>query len=183
MNSEEMIFIASIAAQIGANIAMETTKKEKEKELQSRHDRRLRNTKLLLKNYRMLKEHIENSVFDLSPEETSENAIDILDMMWEKSNHDLQIKSIKRSVSRTAIIIKHIDTMLKIYEAYCAVSPYYEDKRRFKIIYMRYFDIEPMSIEDIADEECLAVRTVYKDINAATEKLSALIFGIDGIKK
>ena len=48
------------AAVIGANEAVKAFRQEQEKEYSRRADRRLRNTKLLLRNYHMLKEHAEN---------------------------------------------------------------------------------------------------------------------------
>ena len=40
-----------------------------------------------------------------------------------------------------------------------------------------------MTAEELAQREHIEKRTVYKDIKAAMRPLSALIFGIDGIKQ
>ncbi len=173
--------IIRIAAETGARTALETLEKEKKKVKKSRYDRRLRNTKLLLRNYRMFKEHTKNAVFETS--DLDENAIDILDMIYEYSgNDDLYVESIKRSVTRTSIILTHVRDMLRLYEAYCMNSPKPEDQRRYRVIEALYISDNPMTIKEVAKQECIDERTVYKDIDAACEKLSALIFGIDGMK-
>ena len=67
------------AAAIGAKEALKAFEQERKKEFSSRSDRRLRNTKLLLRNYHMLKEHAQNSVFGRTQME--ESALDILESM------------------------------------------------------------------------------------------------------
>lgn len=171
--------LVRLAAAEGAKAAMEAIEKEKQKERKSRHDRRLRNTKLLLRNFRMFKEHCRNAVFDAS--QLDENAIDILDLMWNRSGADNFVESIKKSVQRTAIIMQHITDMLGLYEAYCIKSAKAEDARRYRVIEALYIADAPLTAQQIAEREGIDLRTVYKDIDAAAEKLSALIFGIDGL--
>ncbi len=174
--------IIRIAAEAGAKAALETLEKEKRKAQKSRYDSRLRNTRLLLRNYRMFKEHVDNAVFEA--EQLDENAIDILDLMWDYSgSSDFYVESIKKSVARTAIIVKHITEMLALYEAFCFRSPRPEDSRRYRVIEATYIDEAPMTVKQIADRESIDDRTVYRDIDAAVEKLSAIIFGIDGLKR
>ena len=105
------------AAAIGAKEAVKTYEQERKKELGKRADRRLRNTKLLLRNYHMLKEHAENSVFGRTQME--ESAMDILESMMSIYNNEVIIESIKRSATRTAVIVSHIETMFELYAAYC----------------------------------------------------------------
>ena len=109
------------AAAIGANEALKTFRQEQKKEHSRRADRRLRNTKLLLRNYHMLKEHAENSVFGRTQME--ESALDILESMMSMYDNEVIIESIKRSATRTAVIVSHIETMFGLYAAYCDKSP------------------------------------------------------------
>lgn len=177
---ENVETLVKIAAEAGAKAAMETLEKEKQKARKSRHDRRLRNTKLLLRNFRMFREHCKNAVFEVS--QLDENAIDILDLMWNRSTSENFVESIKKSAQRTAIIMKHITDMLDLYEAYCFRSGKPEEARRYRVIEALYIADEPLTPAQIAETEGIDVRTVYKDVDAAAEKLSALIFGIDGLK-
>lgn len=173
--------LVRLAAAEGAKAALETIEREKQKEKKSRHDRRLRNTKLLLRNYRMFKEHCHNAVFDAS--QLDENAIDILDLMCNRSASSNVVDSIKQSVQRTAIIMQHITDMLALYEAYCSKTGKPEDARRYRTVDALYIAEEPLTPQQIAEREGIDMRTVYKDIDAAAEKLSALIFGIDSLEE
>lgn len=168
------------AAAIGAREALKEFKKEREKEFGKRADRRLRNTKLLLRNYHMLKEHAENSVFGRTQME--ESALDILESMMSLYDNEIIIESIKRSATRTAIIVSHIETMLGLYAVYCEKSLNRDiDMRRYEVLWDRYISENILSVKKIAEKQNISTRNVYEDIKMATERLAALIFGVDGL--
>lgn len=169
------------AAAIGANEALKTFRQEQKKEYSRRADRRLRNTKLLLRNYHMLKEHAENSVFGRTQME--ESALDILESMMSMYDNEIIIESIKRSATRTAVIVSHIETMFALYAAYCdkAVNRYIE-MRRYEVLWDMYMAEDTLSAKEVAEKQHVSKDTVYTDIRMATEKLTALIFGVDGLK-
>lgn len=168
------------AATIGANEALKTFKQEQKKEYSRRSDRRLRNTKLLLRNYHMLKEHAENSVFGRTQME--ESALDILESMMSMYDNDVIIESIKRSATRTAVIVSHIETMFGLYAAYCDKSPNRDiEMRRYEVLWDMYMAEDTLSAKEVAEKQHVSKDTVYTDIRMATEKLTALIFGVDGL--
>ena len=168
------------AAAIGAKEALKAFEQERKKEYSSRSDRRLRNTKLLLRNYHMLKEHAQNSVFGRTQME--ESALDILESMMTMYDNEVIIESIKRSATRTAVIVSHIETMFGLYEAYCDKSQNRDiDMRRYEVLWDMYMADDTLNAKEIAEKQQISVRNVYKDIKIATETLSALIFGVDGL--
>lgn len=168
------------AAAIGAKEALKAFEQERKKEYSSRSDRRLRNTKLLLRNYHMLKEHAQNSVFGRTQME--ESALDILESMMTMYDNEVIIESIKRSATRTAVIVSHIETMFGLYLAYCDKSQNRDiDMRRYEVIWDMYMATEILNAKEIAEKQQISVRNVYKDVKIATETLSALIFGVDGL--
>ena len=168
------------AAAIGANEALKTFRQEQKKEYSRRADRRLRNTKLLLRNYHMLKEHAENSVFGRTQME--ESALDILESMMSMYDNEVIIESIKRSATRTAVIVSHIETMLGLYAAYCDKSPNRDiEMRRYEVLWDMYMAEDTLSAKEVAEKQHVSKDTVYTDIRMATEKLTALIFGVDGL--
>lgn len=93
------------------------------------------------------------------------------------------VESIKRSAARTATIVRHIDTMLRLYQIYCYQYGTNEDTRRWRVIDGLYISDERMTVPELAEQEGVVERTIYKDIDVACERISALMFGIDGIKK
>lgn len=177
--SQEMVeAISIIAGKAGAKAAAEFITQERKREKESRYDRRLGNTKLLLENYRMFKEHCARAVFDSS--QLNENAIDILDLMWGRDG-DVFVESIKKSAQRTQIILRHIDEMLDAYAGLCQLSGREEEMRRMRAVLALYIENPGKTIQEISELENVNTSTIYRDIAIATEKLTGLIFGLDGL--
>lgn len=181
MTSEEII---KLAAQAGADAAIKKMADERAQEKQTRKKRTLRNTKILLENYRAFKIHSEKAVYSaeeaISASEQADDIKSLLNLMWDPNGRsDMIIRSIKESAIRTKIIMAHIDSMLSIYQQMSYASKRVEDRRRYDVLYDRYIGTEEITVRDIAEKYFVDVRTVYGDINSATEKLSQLLFGID----
>lgn len=180
LTHEQLKDIYENAAAIGAKEAVKIFEQERKKEKGKRANRRLRNTKLLLRNYHMLKEHAENSVFGRTQME--ESALDILESMMSIYDNEVIIESIKRSATRTAVIVSHIEIMFGLYEAYCDKAPNREiEMRRYEVVWDMYMAEQTLSAKEIAKKQNISSRNVYEDIRIATERLSALIFGVDGL--
>ena len=170
----------------GVKAAADRMEEERRKARKGRYDRRLHNTRLLFKNYRALKHHALGAVHTgaQANEKIEENAVDILEELDDERVDDrLYIESIKRSQQRTRIIIEHIDEMLRYWKIDCEQSGKEEALRRYRIVFATYIGDDQIAAEDLARREHIEKRTVYKDIKAAMRPLSALIFGINGIKQ
>ena len=173
------------AVKIGVREAINYIKQQEYQKTTKRYDRRLRNTGLLLKNYRKLKIH--NKETERSMKEIKhENAIDILDDIESINDEEQYIQSISRTKKRTNIILRHIDKMLKYYKA---ISECENDNkvRGYKIIYRLYIQQlgereKTPTYESVAEEFNISERTVSRDVKEAIKDLSGLFFGIDGIK-
>jgi len=181
MGSRIMEIAVQRGTEAGIKAAMDYLTEERKQLKKGRYDRRLRNTRLLLKNYRSFRNYAKNAVYKAS--QLKENAVDILDGLDEYSFDDsLYIESIKKSQQRTLIILNHIDEMLRYYKIDCEQSGKDEELRRYRIIVAYYINEQRKSAEQIAEDEHIERRTLYKDINMALKPLSALIFGIDSMK-
>lgn len=179
LSREDLAAMQREAAQIGARTALEKLEEEKKKMSSRAADRRLHNTKLLLRNYRMLKDNSENSIFGRS--QMQESAADILCSMMNLYDDEVIVDAIKRSATRTAIMVTHIDTMIGLYQAYCEKSTNDLDIRRYEIICDMYTADEIMTVKEIAKKHHMSKESVYTDVKVAVERLSALIFGVDGL--
>lgn len=73
MNTNEIV---KLAAEAGAKAAMETLEKERQRDRKEVADRRLRNTKLLLRNYRVFQAHVANAVFEVEEYESPEEILE-----------------------------------------------------------------------------------------------------------
>jgi len=156
-------------------IAVESVRQYDIKKKKARHDRRLYNTRQLMKNYTMLISHCEESISSVNNIQESDNPIDILDSI-DDLDQDTYIESIKRSNTRTYIIMAHVTEMLELLKIYFERT---DNERKYRILYNHY--VEGDSLTEIAAREHIDQRTSYRDINFAIEKLSALIFGVDGL--
>ena len=162
-------------------MVIETYNKEIEIQRKRSFDKRLRNTRLLLENYRGFVAFSDGAIYEAS--QCDEDVYDILSLMSGKpSEQELYVESIKKSAGRTKLIIEHIKKALADYEAYCKRSKREEDMRRYRTIRRLYIDDENWNAQDIAADELLDISTVYKDIKEATKCLTPRIFGIDGLR-
>ena len=178
MNQEEII---KLAAEAGAKAAMETLDRERQRDRQEMADRRLWNTKLLLKNYRSFVAHVAKAVFTVDDYVPLEEIW--TDLMMPGRDSTWFVESIKQSVARTATIVKHMEAMMDLYKVYCTTIGTAEDERRWRIINGLYISDERKSVKELAQAEGVVERTIYKDIDIACERIAALMFGVDGLKR
>lgn len=169
--------------EVGVNAAMDYLAEERKNARRSRQDRRLRNTRLLLKNYRLFKKHVEGAPASAATRKPKESAIDILDSLDSDMLDDsFYVEGIKKSQQRTAIVLAHIDETLRYYKISCEESGKPEDIRRYETLRLLFIVPERHTYQQVAEVMNVDVSTVYKDVNHAIKPLSALIFGIDSAR-
>ncbi|NOP79608.1 hypothetical protein HNV23_08930 [Bacillus paranthracis] len=140
------------------------------KQKKTEKDWRLRNTKLLLQNYKRLKGHCEE--IDSQIEEFEESVFNL---------EDLTLESLMKYRFKTAKMMKHFDRMLKHLEDDC-MNGTEEDKRRWHVIYYRYLSEKVLPVHMVAEALCVEQGTVYRDTKIAIADLSVLLFGISAIE-
>ena len=179
LSKEDLQELMEKAAVAGAKAGIDRDEAELKDRQKKYRDKRYHNTKLLLRNYRMLQINAENSVFGRSQME--ESAADILDNMMNMYNDEVIVESIKTSATRTAIIVSHVKTMIRMYQICCEQSGNEIDKRRYDIIYGLYISDPKITRKELMDKWNISSDTTYTDEKIAIERLSALIFGVDGL--
>jgi hypothetical protein len=176
MSNEKLLEqVAKVSAETAVKTALEYMEQKQLKEQKNRRDIRLRNTKLLLKNYRSFVLHSKDLQIELDELEVPD------DVFEEMHSNELVVESIKRSKKRTLAMVKFIDQMLRVYRVLCEESGRDEEVRKYKTIYYLYISQERLSAEEVSERHNIDKRTVYKDVNKAAEVLSSLVFGIDSI--
>ena len=179
LSKEDLQELMEKAAVAGAKAGIDRYEAELKDRQKKYRDKRYHNTKLLLRNYRMLQINAENSVFGRSQME--ESAADILDNMMNMYNDEVIVESIKTSATRTAIIVSHVKIMIRMYQICCEQSGNEIDKRRYDIIYGLYISDPKITRKELMDKWNISSDTTYTDEKIAIERLSALIFGVDGL--
>lgn len=181
LTEEDLRKIYQHAAEIGANEAIKTVDSERKKEVGRRADKRLHNTTLLLQNFKMLKSHVENSVFSRDQLE-EENPMEILEELMNVRKDRMIVESIQRSAVRTAIIVEHVESMISLYRIYCEQALDSElETRRFNIMWDSYLADQKLRPDEMSEKYGITKSSVYACRRVATQRLSALIFGIDAL--
>lgn len=129
------------------------------------------NTRLLLSHYNDLRSHVKNAISDVTKLEA--DLIDLGDI----ERDELYILSIKKSKTKTLIMIAHIDmalgTLKNKQHKLCSPEKYEA---------LRMFYIKEMTYEKVAEQLSCSVITSRRWINEMTNELSISLFGIDGMK-
>ena len=142
-------------------------------------DRRLHNTKLILKNYHALKTHSSSSISELA-DVVDEEVFSLLSAMLQKPDADeLKIRSIKNSVVRTKIILEHIDTMLEAYQRHCEKCNLTAQMRKLNVVLDLYVRESGLTPTDIAEKYHIDLRTLYRHVDSVCGELSVYLFGIE----
>ena len=133
-------------------------------------DRRLHNTKLILKNYHALKTHSSSSISELA-DVVDEEVFSLLIAMLQKPDADeLKIRSIKNSVVRTKIILEHIDTMLEAYQRHCEKCNLTAQMRKLNVVLDLYVRESGLTPTDIAEKYHIDLRTLYRHVDSVCEE-------------
>jgi len=141
---------------------------ERKRKMKADKDWKLRNTKLLLKNYHILKDHCRELT-----EEMEAYADSIFDP------YDIELQSIMASKAKTRQMVWYIDEMLKSYSQYASKAGE-ATMRRFNVMFS--FHIHRKSYETIASDMNVSDRTVRRDLVDARKEFSVFLFGIFAIE-
>ena len=146
-------------------------KKQESIASKEQHDRRFRNTELLVKNYRKLSAHCENL-----PEQIGiiHQEID----MGLLEHIDLNLKEVMKSKQKTKMIMDYIDAMLLAYRSLAERGGEVAN-RRHKILRDMYLKPDYENPTALMERYGVEKTTLYKDLKKAIEEFSVVLFGID----
>ena len=151
---------------------------------QARNDTKLKNTRLLLKNYRKFISACKQATFT-EKELESATVEEILDKLYCSTYDEVTVvQSILASKKRTEIILEHIKNIVNFYIFEADSSKNDEKHRRAHILedlYVKGKKQPAMSV--LAEKYNISERQVHRDRNIAVEEIAVFMFGIDGIRK
>lgn len=157
-----------------AEIAITKFKELQQEEQTKKADRRLFNTRLLLRNYHNLKVRCEE-LKEMNKIETED------DPFIEIGGEYLSVDSLTRSSARTINMMNFIDRMLEFYKKECELQGKEAVRKYDSLMHFYIYDKKKTYIE-IAELHDIDERTVRRDLKEAVYALSVLIFGIDGLR-
>ena len=170
MREEVMPVKQTVALEEVARLAAREALKEHEKQL--RREKRIKvfqNTKKLMENYNRICQSVEEGVAELSD-------MDNGDELEEFTEEDIFINSILKSKLRSIVMIGHIDKCLRLLEDEECRKNTHEKYLAFK-----YFYLDGMTYESIAEIYGYGERTARRWITELTGILSVYLFGADAL--
>lgn len=135
-------------------------------------DRRFHNTKMLMKNYNVLKEHMKGDGEQVKIKFESideEDPYMKVEFMW--------LESIARSKARTVKILKYIEDSLDYLETKFKMRNEYEKYKAFEL-----FFIKEKTNEEIQEELNCSKNMPKRWSDVVIKELSILLWGIDALR-
>ena len=165
--------------QVAVTAAIAEYEKRKEQYKKEQTDNRLRNAKLLLKNYKRFADYNSHAIYETAQICQACDNDALFSLAGISPGDKFHVESIRNGVATTRIIVEHIDTMLDVYKSRCEKSPKAEVQRRWRVLYEMYLSEEDFSPAEITEIEHISMSQFYDDINNACEDLTPLLFGLD----
>ena len=156
----------SLIAKEAAAAALKDFKQEERKDIKKTV---FRNTEKLLRNYNSFIEYYEqakDSIEDVAAE----------NMTFDCSN-ELFIESIRRSKTRTVIMVAHIEAALEKLKADCLRK---QQMDKYKIIEMIY--LQGRTADEVAEKLSCSTMTVSRWRREMVEDMSVKLFRVDGLR-
>lgn len=144
---------------------------EKEMKQAERDKKRnmIKNTELLLVNYRKCKEMVREIDMD---KYTDEGTF--------LGSEELTLETLERYRMKTYKMVRHVDKMLAAYEWECGHGSD-EEKRRFAVLKKRYIADDRMTVKELMEYFHISQTTVYGDTKKAIKDMASLLFGYEAV--
>lgn len=130
-------------------------------------EKKLRNVKVLLVNYKYLENHLNVELPELEDD-------------MKLSKYELSLYSLLGYRARSKELMKFVNDSLIRYKSICEGSND-EGQRRYDVIYSLYIAAHRMTYNAIAKKYSVDDNTIRRDERKAREELSILMFGADSI--
>lgn len=156
---------------IVTKLVTQLVRDERRRQLQNEQTWRVKNTRLLLKNYDILKGYTQ---------EVNTNIDELLRDVF--TSNDLKLRSIEGYKARTAKMMEYTDLMLNAYESYAGKR---DDRvrRRYYTLVHTYITPIKKSRTEIADHWDCTDKTIQRDEQDAIREFSLFLFGITSLEE
>ncbi|AYJ38892.1 hypothetical protein [Lactiplantibacillus paraplantarum] len=152
-------------------LVTELVRNERKRQFANEQTWRVKNTKLLLKNYDILTEHSKDIDTDID-----QYLKDVF------SQDDLKIRSIVGYKARTKKMMEYTDLMLQAYHSYASKRDM-AVKRRYFVIQNMYINPQKWTFMKIADYFNVSEKTIKRDQKEAIQEFSIFLFGIVSLEE
>jgi len=149
--------------------AKEAVAEMKREERKSKRAKLFQNTKALMENYNRIAKSVEEGVSDLT--DLTDEPVEGLE-----EGTNVFIESIVKSKLRSLVMLAHIDKCLKLLE-----NDEYEKNTPEKYLAFKYFYLDGMSYESIAEVYGYSERTARRLVSELIGIMGIYLFGVDAL--
>lgn len=178
VTQEQLNSIAAIAAEK----AVEVYRSEEKKSQKRRDNENVRITKKKLQSYRRVKASLAETVEFTEDEKIEYRWSFIRDFMGSDLSGlqriDDRIKSFENKRKRDMFEIQMIDRAMELYKKEADKSSSDEFRRRYRELYAMYIGDEVLTVKDIAENESISEKIVYRDLGIACNIVSVYLLGM-----
>lgn len=156
--------------EVVSKAAIQEFKKELKRFEKEKEDNRLFNTRLIIFNYRELKDHC-NTI----PQQVEEFEESIFD------EEKLSLETLMRERAKTYVMMEYIDLMWEAYEKHAKKR---DDlyRRRFDIVNRLYVSKESLTVSKLSELHHISIPIIYKDRNIGISNFSVFLFGMKALR-
>lgn len=129
----------------------------------------VKNTELLIVNYRKCKEMVREIDMDR-----------YIDEGTFLGSEELTLETLEKYRMKTYKMVRHVEAMLVAYE-WESNRGTEDEKRRCAVMKKRYVDEHRMTVAEIMEYYHIGQSTVYSDTKRAFKDMASLIFGYDAV--
>lgn len=178
LSQEEVNRIAAIASKEAVKVfRAEQIKADKKR---AKEENKERKTKKMLQAYRRMKSTLSDEA-EFTEEEKAELRWKFVEDLMGNSNEmksEIGVINNEKKRQENRYCIHCIDNAIRMYKEECSKTSSEELKRRCRELCAMYIDEEQKSVQDIAAEENISEKTVYKDIGIACSIVSIYLLGM-----
>lgn len=164
---------------IMVNTASQETKLTFVEREHARKNVKVEMTRHLLKNYRRLKDSIENAV---------DNTLQLIDdteyqrlMEREESVQNQQVRSLAIQTAANRVLWVRLNTALDSFKVICERDSDARIRRQYTLIYEHYLCEEKKPIEQILSSNHIEKSAFYSCLNDGLKTLSLILFGAENV--
>lgn len=177
--------VKSMNYEMAKEAALEALKEYRKEEREKQKRRGFHNMRALMENYLELVEYYEKIKYRARDLEDYLDNMDIFGVDPEGEDGEIRIEAIKRSKTRTLIMISQIQTAVEMIKRDMEAKNEIEKYLTLKMLYMDPGRIQlkfTQRIKEVAEDIKCHETTLRKWNNEMLNKLAVKIFGVDGLK-
>lgn len=180
LSQDEVKRIASIASKEGIKaFKAEQAKAEKRR---AKNGDKVKRTKKMLGSYRRMKATLYEER-EFTEEEKIELRWKFIEDLMSNSNalvskSEAIITDEEKKRQENMYCIQCIENAVRLYGEECDKSSSEEGKRRYRELYAMYIADTPSTVPELAEEENISEKTVYKDLGIACSIIAVYLLGM-----